>query len=115
MHELSIAMSIIDMINEETPKLGGRKVDAVHLRIGRLSGVVHDALRSSFELATEQTELAGLRLVIEDVAIQVQCPVCGAPRRIRSNQDFRCVECDTPSADVVAGREMLVTALELQA
>lgn len=115
MHELSIAMNIIDMVTEESHRLGGPRVEAVHLRIGQLSGVVHEALRSSFELATEGTPLAGVRVVIEDVPIQVQCAVCGAPRLIRSVRDFRCVECDTPSAEVVAGRELLITALEVQA
>jgi hydrogenase nickel incorporation protein HypA/HybF len=115
MHELSIAMSIIDMVEEETGRLGGRKVEAVHLRIGRLSGIVHDALRSSFELATDGTPLAGTRLVIEDVPVLVQCPTCGEPREVRSIQEFRCVVCGTFTGEVVAGRELLVTALEMEA
>ncbi len=35
MHELSIAMSIVEMAQEEAKSLGGVQVDAVHLKLGR--------------------------------------------------------------------------------
>jgi hydrogenase nickel incorporation protein HypA/HybF len=113
MHELSIALSIIEMAEEESDRLGGRHVDAVHLRVGRLSGVVTRALVSSFELACEQTVLAGSRLVIEEVPVIVQCVTCAARRPIRSLQEMCCEVCGTPAHDIVEGRELLVTALEM--
>ena len=113
MHELSIALSIVDMIEEEADRLGGRHVQAVHLRIGRLSGVVQEALVAAYELACERTRLAGSRLVIEDVPVVAHCASCGAPRPVRSIQDMCCDVCGTPVADIVEGRELLVTALEM--
>jgi hydrogenase nickel incorporation protein HypA/HybF len=47
MHELSIAMSIVDMAQEELERHGGLQVQAVHLKLGRLTGVVKEALLSS--------------------------------------------------------------------
>ena len=44
MHELSIAMSIVDMAQEEAERHGGVQVQAVHLKLGRLAGVVKEAL-----------------------------------------------------------------------
>ena len=114
MHELSIAMSIVEMAHEEATRRGGVAIAAVHLRIGRMSGVVAEALRSSFDLASEDSLVAGAHLVIEDVPVAVRCPTCAATRPIRSLQEFCCVECGTPTADVVEGRELLVTALELR-
>ena len=61
MHELSIAMSIVDMASEEAERHGSPRVDAVHLRLGRLSGVVAEALLASYDLACEQTALEGSR------------------------------------------------------
>ena len=40
MHELSIAMSILDVAEEEAERQGGARVVAVHLKLGPLSGVV---------------------------------------------------------------------------
>ena len=73
-----------------------------------------DALLSSFELACEDTLAAGARLVIEDVPVTVHCPPCDATRPIHSMQELCCAECGTPTADIVEGRELQVTALEMR-
>lgn len=68
MHELSIALSILDSLQEEIDQRGCAAPEAVHIRIGQFSGVVPDALVSAYELAAEQTPFARSRLVIEEVA-----------------------------------------------
>jgi hydrogenase nickel incorporation protein HypA/HybF len=115
MHELSIAISIVDMATEEAERHGAGRVDAVHLRLGRLSGVVPRALAASFDLACEHTPLAGSRLLIEEVPVLVFCAVCQAKRDVESLSSFVCATCGTPSAEVVQGREIEVFALELPA
>lgn len=114
MHELSIAMSIVDVVQEEARALGGAQVEAVHLKLGQLSGVVKEALVFSFELACEGTPLQGAKLAIEEVPALVNCAHCGAERPVRSLQSFCCAECGTPAYEVVAGREIFVTALEVR-
>ena len=44
MHELSIALSMIEMATEEALRFGDTRVNALHLKLGPLSGVVKDAL-----------------------------------------------------------------------
>ena len=66
MHELSIAVSLVEAAEEEAEKHGARGVSAVHLKLGALSGVAKEALLFSYEMATEGTALAGSRLEIED-------------------------------------------------
>lgn len=114
MHELSIAMSIVEMAGEEAEQRGGAQVSAVHLKLGPLAGVVKGALLSSYELACEGTELAGSRLIIEEVPIVVYCPACLAPRSLQSMQWFVCPECRGPVTEVLQGRELQVVALEIQ-
>lgn len=114
MHELSIAISILESLEEEVKQRGCGPVEAVHIRIGGLSGVVPQALRSAYELAAEQTPFAGARLVIEEVPIVIYCPVCARNRVVESPAGFFCPECNTPSAEVVSGRELEIFALELQ-
>ena len=48
MHELSIALSLLDQVAEEAERRGGVQVHAIHLRLGPLSGVVKEALLSAY-------------------------------------------------------------------
>jgi len=114
MHELSIAMSIVEMAQEEAERRGSVQVLAVHLRIGQLSGVVKEALLSSYNMACEATPLEGSQLLIEEIPVEVFCPKCQVTRRVRSIQWFRCPKCHTPTPDVVRGKELEVVALEIK-
>jgi hydrogenase nickel incorporation protein HypA/HybF len=67
MHELSIAVNIVDIACEEAQRQGDSRVDAVYLNLGVLSGVVKEALLFSWELACEGSRIAGARLAIRDV------------------------------------------------
>lgn len=113
MHELSIAMSIVEMAQEEAQRHGNAKVEAVHLKLGRLSGVVREALLSSYEMACHETPLAGSQLVIEEIPVEVFCPKCEGPRLVTSIQWFCCPECGTATPTVLRGKELEVTALEI--
>jgi len=113
MHELSIAMSIVDAALEESARRGVR-VSAVHLRLGALAGVVKDALLFSYEMACQDTPLAGSQLIVEDLPVIVFCPQCRQERTLSSVQLFACPECGTPTMDVRQGKELEVFALEVE-
>ncbi len=115
MHELSIAMSIVEMAEEESGQRGGARVNAVYLKLGMLAGVVKNALLSSYELACAGTGLEGSRLIIEELPVVVNCPTCQSPRTLESIQWFICPECKSPVSDVIQGRELQVFALEIEA
>jgi len=112
MHELSIAMSIVDMALEEAERRDVR-IDAVHIELGPLSGVIADALFFSYEMACCGTPLEGSRLVIREVPIEVYCPACEAQKTLSSMQWFCCPECGTPTSDVIHGKELAITGLEV--
>jgi hydrogenase nickel incorporation protein HypA/HybF len=113
-HELSIALSILEGAEEEMERQGGgSRVEAVYLRVGTLSGIVKEALISAYELACERTAFEGSRLVIEDIPVVVFCSKCKAERGVHSIQEFSCIECDTPASEILHGRELQLSALEL--
>jgi hydrogenase nickel incorporation protein HypA/HybF len=114
MHELSIALSILDLAAEEAERQGSGRVVAIHLRLGPLSGVVQDALRSAYELAREGTPLATADLVIEAVPLVGYCPACAGPRNLASPQQLCCPDCGGLTAEIISGRELEVTALEVE-
>src|SRR5271170_6402857 len=113
MHELSIAMSILDIAQEEAERRGVR-IDAVYLELGPLSGVVAEALLFSYEMACSGTSLEGSRLVIKPVAVEVYCPACKTEKTVHTMQWFCCPECGAPTPDVIHGRELVITALEVR-
>ena len=112
MHELSVALGILDVAGEEVERRGGRVV-AVHLKLGPLSGVIKAALLSAYDLAREGTPLAGAELVVEEVPLVVWCPACAA-ERTPPFPELCCPTCGTPTPDVLRGRELEVVALEIE-
>src|SRR4051794_23296774 len=114
MHELSIALGIVDVASEEAARLGDARVTAVHLRLGPLSGVAKEALLGAYELAREGSPLASAALVIEEVPVLVHCPDCGGPRPVVSLYQICCSECGAVTPQVVSGRELQVVALEVE-
>lgn len=113
MHELSIAMGIVEAAADEAQRRRVQ-VSAVHLRLGALSGVVKDALLFSYEVACQDTPLQGSRLIIEELPVVVFCPRCKKRQTLPSMQSFACPECHTPTMDIVQGKELEVFALEVE-
>ena len=113
MHELSIAISLVEVAAEEQARLGGLPVLAVYVRVGALSGVEPEALTFAFDVATADTPLAGARLEIETVPVEIFCDACGVTRTVPSVQHLRCPTCDAPALQVTGGRDLALTALEV--
>ncbi|GAB4113266.1 MAG: hydrogenase maturation nickel metallochaperone HypA [Roseiflexaceae bacterium] len=112
MHELSIAMSLVELASTAARDAGVERVTALHVRIGALSGVVREALSFSFEIAAADTPIAGAQLVFEHVPVAIFCTPCHQVVELVSIQSFRCPVCGTPSAQIVHGRELDLVALE---
>ncbi|MGI8470038.1 MAG: hydrogenase maturation nickel metallochaperone HypA [Pyrinomonadaceae bacterium] len=113
MHELSIALSIIEGVTEEARKHSGAKVEAVHLKLGKLSGVVKDALLFSWEIACQGTPLENSRLEIEEISVVAYCENCGTNKTLEAINNFTCPSCNLPTTEIVSGRELQVTAFEI--
>jgi hydrogenase nickel incorporation protein HypA/HybF len=114
MHELSIALSILDLATEEAERRGGAVVHGIHLRLGPLSGVIKEALLSAYEVAREGSLLAEAQLVIEETPLLAHCPTCRTTKAVVSVQQLCCSDCGSPTPQLLSGRELEVVALEIQ-
>jgi hydrogenase nickel incorporation protein HypA/HybF len=112
-HELSIAVSIVDGALEELRRRGAEEVTAIYVRVGRLSGVDRDALLFSYGLAVQDTALARSRLVIEPVEVAIFCPQCQAERPTRDFPMLICEACGALAGSVVHGNELEMTGMEI--
>jgi hydrogenase nickel incorporation protein HypA/HybF len=114
MHELSVAMSMIEMASEEVERRGGGRVTDLYLKLGPLSGVVKEALEFSYQIACQGTALEGSQLIVEDVPVTIYCSRCRTDQFVESIQSLRCPDCGELSNDVRQGRDLEVVALELE-
>jgi hydrogenase nickel incorporation protein HypA/HybF len=65
MHELGISRNVVAIVGEAAR---GRRVRRVTLEIGKLSGVMSDAVRFCFDVAAHGTLLEGATLEIRELA-----------------------------------------------
>ena len=114
MHELSIAENLIEIASNAAQAAGVQQVQAVHLRLGALSGVVAEALLFSYEIAAAGTPLEGSQLVIQAVPAAIYCPTCAGVVELPTIQAFICPACGTSSADVRQGHELEIISLEVE-
>jgi hydrogenase nickel incorporation protein HypA/HybF len=115
MHELSIAVGIIDGVLEESARRGGLSVETVRVRVGRLSGVDKDALLFAYQVARQDTPLESSRLEIEEVNAVIFCPACAQESDAEPSAGAFCPRCGALASRVVQGDELEITALEIAA
>jgi len=111
-HEYSIVASLIDRVQHEATVHGGSQVHRLHVKIGELSGVEVDLLKTAFDTFRERTICAGAELAIDTVAPAWACPSCN--RSLAPGAILRCVECGRP-ARMVQGDEIILERIEMEA
>lgn len=113
MHELSIACSIVETVEENLPA-PNTKVSKIFLKIGKMSGVVKDALLFSFEIAAQDTKLSGATLEIEELPVIVHCDECKHDSELGNPPIFRCENCGKSTAKILQGKEMEIVSIEIE-
>jgi hydrogenase nickel incorporation protein HypA/HybF len=110
MHELSICSSIADIARR---RADGRAISVINVRVGQLRQIVPDTLVYCWSLVSEETTLAGSRIVVESVAARIRCRSCERTADVGDLPVFACAGCGGIDVQVVAGEEFLITSLEL--
>lgn len=109
MHELAVTQGIVDAITERTDDA---TVTAVHLTIGRLSGVVAEAVRFSFDVVAAGTPLGGARLLIDEPGGRGRCRDCAVEFDV--NDPVLLCPCGSADVEVLSGRELRITSVEVR-
>ena len=110
MHELSIALEIITIVEDEIVKRNLDGIAEVNISLGALSGVDPEALSFSFEAETIDTPLAETRLVIQQIPVKGICRSC---KKDFSVDDFifLCPYCDSVDINITQGNELDINYL----
>lgn len=113
MHEMGIALQIIDIATDSIPpELKGARVARVNLKIGKMAAVVPDSLRFCFEVASRETALEGAELVIEQTPVTARCRGCDHEWTL-SEPAFVCNRCGGGSLEMLSGRELDIESIEI--
>lgn len=112
MHEYSIVASLIDRVQQEAAAHEGARVYRLHVRIGELSGVELELLKTAFDTFRERTICEGAELAIDTVAARWACPSCNRP--VVRGAILRCDTCGSP-ARMIEGDEIILQRIEMEA
>jgi hydrogenase nickel incorporation protein HypA/HybF len=109
-HELAITEAVVSGVCEH---VGAAKVLRVTLEIGRLAGVVPDALRFSFELCARGTVVEGADLEIIELDAAGLCRQCNTEVALADSFIGTCHSCGSLDLQVVRGQELRIKSVEV--
>jgi hydrogenase nickel incorporation protein HypA/HybF len=112
MHEVSIALAILQEITERSYGEDWKAVRTVRVRVGALTAVVPEALAFAWELAADGTIAQGSSLDIECLPLVVHCDACATERTLTETMVPCCPSCGR-GANIVSGRELEIVSLEV--
>ncbi|MGD9285992.1 MAG: hydrogenase maturation nickel metallochaperone HypA [Desulfobacterales bacterium] len=113
MHEMGIALQIIEIATESIPADAGEvRVERINLNIGKLAAVVPDSLKFCFNVAVKQTPLEGAKLVIHELPVTARCRDCDLQWTLTSPA-FTCDNCSSGSLEILSGRELDIESIEI--
>ena len=113
MHEMGIAIQIMNIVQQSLPPDEDLKVKTIHLRVGKLTAIVPQSLRFCMEVVTKDTPAEGADLEFTEVPLVVYCSECGDETEIQQ-PPFKCSACGSDKVDIVSGREMIVESIEVE-
>ena len=113
MHEVSIALNILEVITGQCVREGYGKIVAVSLKIGRASGIMPDALTFAFDVVKGESIASGAVLEIEEVPVSGRCNTCSCSFITEDEYVLACPECGSESFVINTGRELDITDMEV--
>ena len=110
MHELSVAMSIVELATEYAEKEDAKQVKELEIEVGDFSGVVLDALDFAMEEAVRGSICEGASWKIIPVHPRARCRSCGhefSPATLYEP----CPACGAFGFDLLNGNELKLRSI----
>jgi len=112
MHEYSIALSIIDIAEDNARKANASVVHKIEIEVGTLSGVMIDALKYALEVAVENTILKDAKCTIAEVPAQGKCESCETEFHLNGYMT-PCPECESFDFKITRGKDLRVSSISV--
>jgi len=114
MHEGAIAESIVDILKDTAEENSLNKITRVVLKIGKMSGVMIDALLFALEaLKNEESLIEDAEFEVVENNIKAHCFVCDKDFYFEESSGIVliCPECSMP-LEIIEGKEMEIVEIE---
>ena len=113
MHELAITQSMLDIVLERAKESGAKKVGAINLVIGELSGFVEESVRFYFDFLAKNTIAEGAALNFKPVSPRARCRNCDKPFEL-GELDWSCPQCGGSDIEITAGKELSIESIDIE-
>jgi hydrogenase nickel incorporation protein HypA/HybF len=110
MHEMSLAGSILDIVERAAARERFRRVTRLSLEVGTLAGVEVAALRFALEAISPGTCLSGAAIDIVELPGEATCRDCARTTRLERRGEA-CEHCGSPRVQPTAGTALRVVDL----
>lgn len=112
MHEMSIALSIIDIANEEALRANAKRINEIEIEIGSISGVEISALEFSLELAVKNTLLENAQRKIISIPAKAECLECNSTFALTTFYE-PCPSCESLTIKIIQGKELKIKSINI--
>ncbi len=114
-HEVSVALGIVDELMRIARRNNARKVLSVRLKIGQLSGIVSGSLRFAFDaVKLEHPMLSSARLLIREIPLRYRCAGCARDFDAGGRIAGSCPACGSRDLNLITGEEQHIEDVELE-
>lgn len=113
MHELTICLHLIRLIEKESTMKKFQQVKKIWLEIGELSGIELDAMYFSFPIAAKNTVAQQAQLIINRITGEAWCETCHVNVTIRA-RFHPCPNCGRYQYQISQGEQLKIAKMEVE-
>lgn len=110
MHELSIVMSIFEIVSDHANKAGAQTVEEVELEIGTLSTIEMNAFEFAWQQVKKNSLLQNASLKIDRIPGRAHCLECESEFSVSEVYE-PCPVCGKHLNQIIQGKELRVKSL----
>jgi len=112
MHELSLAMSVREIVEDAAEKNGSKKINEVNIIVGEFSSVSTDALEFALDVVKKGSLFENARININSTKTVLSCSECSG-ETIMEDYVFKCGLCASTSVKIISGDRMYVDSIDI--
>jgi hydrogenase nickel incorporation protein HypA/HybF len=113
MHEVSIALSLLDIAKRYCEEEGYKGIKSIGVKIGSASGIMSEALLFAFDAVKIGTIAEKAHLIIDKIPVSGFCNTCNNNFTVEETYVLCCPRCGGTSFRLETGRELDLSEMEV--